>query len=79
MIVVTDPVTGESQSIDPSTRPGYYGDFKPKSETGAATSNAYFMGMSEDGSFTYDYKLPEDIIEQTITAENDNTDTSTLL
>jgi hypothetical protein len=72
-------VTKVTQSVDPSTIPNYYGDFKPKSETGQTTSNAHFMGQDEDGNFVFDFRPDPKVVDATITQEFDNTNTTSLL
>ena len=76
-LVLSDPVTGKSREVDPSTLPGYYGDFKPKSQVGSTRSNAYFMGLDDGGNFAYDFRPDPVAIRATIT--EDHTDTSKLL
>lgn len=72
-------MTKVTQSVDPSTIPNYYGDFKPKSETGQTTSNAHFMGQDEDGNFVFDFRPDPKVVDATITQEFDNTNTTSLL
>ena len=68
MLVVNN---GETESaIDPSTLPGYYGEFKTQSEAGVSQSNAVFMDVGDN--FSFDYSVNDDILEAA--GVQDNTD-----
>ena len=55
-MTISDPVTGKESTVDPSSIPGYYGNFKCET-TNTATSECKVlsMGMTEDGSFSYEF------------------------
>lgn len=65
---ITDPVTGNSTYIDPSTIEGYYGEFKTQSASGAKTNNAVFLDVGDDFSFGFDTN--EDILAKAGIDEN---------
>ena len=70
MVRVTDPTTFKANDTDPSTIPGYYGNFKATSKTGAKEAKAVFMDVGEN--FGYSGDTNSDILEQT--AVDDKTD-----
>jgi len=47
-------VTNSTGTVDPSTIPGYYGEFATAGSSGAKTNNAIFLDVGEDFSFGYD-------------------------
>jgi len=55
-MTITDPTTNKTSTVDPSTLPGYYGSFKCET-TNIATDDCKVlqMGMTEDGSFSYEF------------------------
>lgn len=66
MLSVADPVTNKVSLVDPSSIPGYYGNFKCETTNTATTDcKVLQMGMLDDGSFTYEYQPNEDILEET--------------
>jgi hypothetical protein len=71
-LVVTDPITGQaSEPIDPSTLPGYFGDFKCETtDTSATSCDMRQMSMTEDGSFAYEFQPNSNILEATNTPSN---------
>jgi hypothetical protein len=74
-IRVTDPVSGQVGEVDPSTIPGYYGEFKTASQSGAKTNNALFLDVGDD--FSYGFDVNEDILRATDITEQ--TDKSTVV
>jgi len=80
VMTITDPVANTTASIDPSTLPGYYGNFKCETaDTSVTDCNMRQMGMTDDGSFTYNFKPNEDLLNATNTATNTELETSTIL
>jgi len=73
---VTDPTTGKTSTVDPSTLEGYYGSYQCKSSEGSENCNTFYMGMSEDGNFEFDYGTPSTVLKATGTL--DRTDRSQL-
>lgn len=69
---MTDPINGTSGEVDPSTLPGYYGDFKAASSSGASENTAIFLDVGDDFSFGFDAN--QDVLDATQVA--DNTDRS---
>jgi len=59
-MAVFDPVTKTLKAIDPSTIPGFIGDFKCTTSNG--NCQMYSVGKSSDGDFTYDYSPNPSII-----------------
>ena len=55
--------------------PGYYGEFKTASQSGAKTNNALFLDVGDD--FSYGFDVNEDILRATDITEN--TDKSTVI
>lgn len=51
---VKDPVSGKEGTVDPSTIPGYFGEFKAQASTGASENGALFLDVGEDMSFGYE-------------------------
>lgn len=76
LLEVTDPVTGKTSEVDPSTLEGYYGSYQCKSTSGSENCNTFYMGMSEDGNFEFDYSTPSTVLKATGTL--DRTDRSQL-
>jgi len=63
---VIDPITNKTSSIDPSLIPGYFGDFKcEKKESSTEECKVRTMGMTEDGSFTYEFAPNDDVLTAT--------------
>ena len=75
MLKVTNPVDGSVGEVDPSTLPGYYGEFKTSSASGAKTNNALFLDVGDD--FTFGYDANEEVLAATET--EDTTDRSTVV
>ena len=66
LMTISDPVTGKESTIDPSTIPGYYGNFKCETTNTAINScKVLSMGMTDDGSFSYEFSPNEDILNET--------------
>jgi hypothetical protein len=59
-MTITDPATGLIKTIDPSTIPGFIGDFKCQTLNG--NCQIYSVGKSESGDFTYDYRPNKEIL-----------------
>ena len=55
--------------------PGYYGEFKTASQSGAKTNNALFLDVGDD--FSYGFDVNEDILRATDITEQ--TDKSTVV
>lgn len=72
---MTDPINGTSGEVDPSTLPGYYGDFKAASSSGASENTAIFLDVGDDFSFGFDAN--QDVLDATQVA--DNTDRSQVI
>lgn len=70
MVKVEDPASGTTGEVDPSTIPGYYGEFKAQSSSGASENTALFLDVGDDFSFGFDTN--DDILEAT--QVEDNTD-----
>jgi hypothetical protein len=63
MLTVHDPLSrGVPRKIDPSTLPGYYGDFRCEPAEGATDCNTFTLGMEETGDFSFDYGTNEEIL-----------------
>jgi hypothetical protein len=45
----------QAKSIDPSTIPGYYGDFRCEPAQGSTECNTFTLGMEPTGDFSFDY------------------------
>ena len=57
--------------MDPSTIPGYFGDFKCQTtDTSTTNCTVVQMGMSEDGSFTYNFSPNNDVLNKTNIKDN---------
>jgi hypothetical protein len=71
-LVVTDPKTGiTSDPIDPSSLPGYFGDFRCETtDTSVTSCDMRQMSMTEDGSFAYEFQPNANILEKTNTPSN---------
>jgi len=68
---VTDPVTGKSGIIDPSTLPGYVGNFECRTASGKC--NTYTMGTDTNGNFAYNFGTNPEVLSATKTPDNSNT------
>lgn len=78
-MTIVDPVTNKTSSVDPSTLPGYYGTFKCETtNTAASECKVRQMGMTEDGSFTYEFQPNQDILNQTNIPNNTEFRTDTI-
>jgi hypothetical protein len=78
-MTITDPVTGTSTDIDPSTLPGYFGSFTCETTDPSITDcNMRQMGMTDDGSFTYEFSPNSDLLTATDTPTNEETSTFNL-
>lgn len=55
--------------VDPSTLEGYYGSYQCKSTSGSQNCNTFYMGMSEDGNFEFDYSTPGTVLKATGTLD----------
>jgi hypothetical protein len=62
-LTVTDPKTGNSTTFDPSTLPGFIGNFKCTSTNGSC--QLYSVGKSTSGDFTYNYQANPSILNAT--------------
>jgi hypothetical protein len=71
-ITVHDPVTDTySEPVDPSSLPGYYGDFKCQTtDITVSKCNMRTMAMTEDGSFAYEFQPNANILNATNTNNN---------
>ena len=78
-MTITDPTTNKTSTVDPSTLPGYYGNFKCETTNTATTDcKVLQMGMTEDGSFSYEFEPNADILNATNIPNNTEFKTSTI-
>lgn len=70
ILEVYNPVTNVTTSVDPSTIPGYVGDFKCTQPSG--NCNTYTMGTTKDGNFAYDYGTNSDVLKATNSTDKTN-------
>jgi len=78
-MTITDPVTGVANAVDPSTIPGYFGTFTCETTDPSITDcNMHSMGMTEDGSFTYEFSPNANLLDTTGIPSNDETSTFNL-
>lgn len=75
-LLVFNPVTNTTKSVDPSTIPGYVGDFKCNQPSG--TCNTYTMGTTKDGNFAYDYSTNDDVLKATNSSDRTNMSSTVL-
>ena len=52
--------------------PGYYGDFACQSQSGSTGCRVFYMGMTTDGDFSYDYSTPSSVLNAVKVPDNTN-------
>lgn len=64
-------MTKQISTVDPSTIPGYFGDFVCQTtDTSNSDCTVVQMGMATDGSFTYNFSPNQDVLNKTNISDN---------